>query len=152
MASPGHNSVLHLPGTDEWYIIYHAHKGDIKRRVFINRMEFDEKGQIKKIQPDLQGVPVRPIYLKLNLEKAGPYKTGETITLEATTNWKKGKVKVVEFYAGDNKIGEADKPPYRLEWKNVPKGFYQIYAKATHSSGEVAVSSPWHLDVHDQIE
>lgn len=57
----GHNSVLQIPGKDEWYIIYHRfnypdgiHMGDaagFNREVCIDRMYFDEKGNIVPVKP-----------------------------------------------------------------------------------------------------
>jgi len=58
----GHNSVLQIPNTDEWYIVYHRisrpdgitkpYPG-IYREVCIDRMEFNEDGSIKQVKPTL---------------------------------------------------------------------------------------------------
>lgn len=56
---PAHNAVLQIPGTDEWYIVYHRiNKNFVKsespgthREVCIDRMEFNADGTIKKVQP-----------------------------------------------------------------------------------------------------
>lgn len=56
---PAHNAVLQIPGTDEWYIVYHRiNKNFVKsespgthREVCIDRMEFNANGTIKKVQP-----------------------------------------------------------------------------------------------------
>lgn len=59
---PAHNAVLQIPGTDEWYIVYHRinknfidrEKGPgVHREVCIDRMEFNPDGTIKKIVPTL---------------------------------------------------------------------------------------------------
>lgn len=57
----GHNSVLQIPGKDEWYIVYHRFNypdgirmGDaagFNREVCIDRMYFDEKGNIIPVKP-----------------------------------------------------------------------------------------------------
>lgn len=57
----GHNSVLQIPGKDEWYIVYHRfnrpdgiHMGDaagFNREVCIDRMYFDEQGNILPVKP-----------------------------------------------------------------------------------------------------
>ena len=63
----GHNSVVQIPGRDEWYIVYHRFtrpqgivmKGDSAgyfREVCIDKMEFNTDGSIKKIQPTVQGI------------------------------------------------------------------------------------------------
>ena len=66
----GHNSVVRIPGKDEWYIVYHRFTrpkgvgmGDAagyNREVCIDRMEFDADGNIKKVTPTLTGIkPVK---------------------------------------------------------------------------------------------
>lgn len=59
----GHNSVLQIPGKDEWYIVYHRfnrpngiNMGDAAgyhREVCIDKMEFNKDGSIKKVTPRL---------------------------------------------------------------------------------------------------
>lgn len=59
----GHNSVLNIPNTDEWYIVYHRFSipngikmGDAAgyhREVCMDRLEFKEDGRIKKVVPSL---------------------------------------------------------------------------------------------------
>jgi beta-xylosidase len=62
---PAHNSVLQIPGTDEWYIVYHRINKDhverrqdpgVHREVCIDRMYFNEDGTIKPVKPTLRGV------------------------------------------------------------------------------------------------
>lgn len=61
----GHHSVIHVPGTDEYYAIYHRRplgETDGNSRVTcIDRMEFDENGRIKPIKITHEGVEVRPL-------------------------------------------------------------------------------------------
>lgn len=51
----GHHSIVNVPGTDRWYVIYHRHAipggGGFKRETCIARMEFREDGTIKPIDP-----------------------------------------------------------------------------------------------------
>lgn len=59
----GHNAVLQIPGKDEWYMVYHRFNypdgiqmGDaagFNREVCIDRMYFDEKGNILPVKPTL---------------------------------------------------------------------------------------------------
>lgn len=59
----GHNSVLQIPGTDEWYIVYHRFSrpngikmGDAAgyhREVCMDKLEFNEDGSIKKVTPTI---------------------------------------------------------------------------------------------------
>jgi beta-xylosidase len=45
---PGHHSVLHIPNTDDWYIVYHRHpllsRGISKRVMAVDKMVFDRTG------------------------------------------------------------------------------------------------------------
>ncbi len=62
----GHNSVLQIPGKDEWYIVYHRFRypdgillGDAagyNREVCIDRMEFDTDGRILPVKPTHGGI------------------------------------------------------------------------------------------------
>jgi len=62
----GHNSVIQIPGTDHWYMIYHrfthpkgitmGRAAGFNREVCIDKMEFDEDGSIKKVIPTLKGI------------------------------------------------------------------------------------------------
>ncbi|MEJ8843334.1 family 43 glycosylhydrolase [Lacibacter sp. H375] len=62
----GHNSVLQLPGKDEWYIVYHRFnypKGitmggaaGFNREVCIDKMEFNVDGSIKLVTPTHKGI------------------------------------------------------------------------------------------------
>lgn len=62
----GHNSVLQIPGKDEWYIVYHRFNypmgismgkaAGYNREVSIDKLEFNEDGSIKLVRPTHQGV------------------------------------------------------------------------------------------------
>jgi arabinoxylan arabinofuranohydrolase len=65
----GHNSVIQVPGTDEWYIVYHrftrpkglgmGQSAGYHREVCIDKLEFDANGNIKVVQPTLKGIYLR---------------------------------------------------------------------------------------------
>lgn len=61
----GHHSVVNVPGTDEWYIIYHRrplHETDRNARVTcIDRMYFDDGGKILPVKITHEGVAARAI-------------------------------------------------------------------------------------------
>ena len=61
----GHHSVINIPGTDEWYIVYHRRPlGDTDpnhRQTCINRMFFDKDGFIKPVKITFEGVEKRPL-------------------------------------------------------------------------------------------
>jgi beta-xylosidase len=62
-----HNSVLQIPGKDEWYIVYHRINKNFvdkklgsgvpgtHREVCIDRMTFDKQGRIIPVTPTLNG-------------------------------------------------------------------------------------------------
>ncbi|HLP05607.1 MAG TPA: family 43 glycosylhydrolase [Paludibacter sp.] len=62
----GHNSVLQVPGKDEWYIVYHRFNypkgitmGDAagyNREVCIDKMEFNPDGSIRQVTPTHKGI------------------------------------------------------------------------------------------------
>jgi len=64
----GHNSVLQIPGKDEWYIVYHRFNypkgitmGDAagyNREVCIDKMEFNADGSIRQVVPTHKGIEV----------------------------------------------------------------------------------------------
>lgn len=61
----GHHSVIHIPGTDEYYIVYHRHPlgtTDGNDRVTcIDRMIFDKNGFIQPVKMTFKGVSPRPL-------------------------------------------------------------------------------------------
>ncbi|MBM6993897.1 MAG: family 43 glycosylhydrolase [Prevotella sp.] len=68
---PAHNSVLQIPGRDEWYIVYHRinknylerSKGPgIHRETCIDKMEFNADGTIRPVVPTQRGVKaIKPL-------------------------------------------------------------------------------------------
>jgi hypothetical protein len=59
----GHNSILKIPGRDEWYIVYHrinrnylTNGPGIHREVCIDRLTFNENGTIKQVTPTRRGI------------------------------------------------------------------------------------------------
>ena len=51
----GHHSVVNVPGTDRWYVVYHRHAIPVgsgyQRETCLARMEFNADGSIKPIDP-----------------------------------------------------------------------------------------------------
>ena len=56
----GHHSVLQIPGSNDWYIVYHRRplgdKDGNHRVTCIDKMEFDNNGQIKPVKITFEGV------------------------------------------------------------------------------------------------
>lgn len=61
----GHHSVLHIPNTDDYYIVYHrrpkGRTGANERETCIERMTFNEDGTIAPVKITTEGVPARPL-------------------------------------------------------------------------------------------
>lgn len=59
----GHNSVIHVPGTDTWYIVYHRRPLDETDRnarvVCIDQMKFNAAGMIEPVVITFEGVTKR---------------------------------------------------------------------------------------------
>lgn len=66
----GHNSVIQVPGRDEWYIVYHrfhypdgigkGREAGYFREVCIDRLYFNADGSIRRVVPTLNGIaPVK---------------------------------------------------------------------------------------------
>ena len=59
----GHHSVMQIPGTDEWYIVYHRRPipnlDRDHRVVCIDRMYFNEDGTIRNVKMTFEGVSRR---------------------------------------------------------------------------------------------
>lgn len=54
---PGHGSVFHVEGTDDYYFVYlEFSRSSTNRQTYINRMEFNEDGTIRPIELSLNGV------------------------------------------------------------------------------------------------
>ncbi len=60
----GHHSVIKVPGKDEYFIMYHRHPlgcGGSERVVCIDRLEFDEAGNILPVKMTFTGVGPHPL-------------------------------------------------------------------------------------------
>ena len=61
----GHHSVINAPGTDDWYAVYHRRplgETDRDHRVTcVDKMTFDEDGNIEPITITFEGVPAKPL-------------------------------------------------------------------------------------------
>ena len=61
----GHNSILQIPESDDWYIVYHRrpipNRGRDHRVTCIDRLEFDEDGRIKPVEMTFEGIEARPL-------------------------------------------------------------------------------------------
>lgn len=63
--SAGHHSLINVPGTDDWYIVYHRRPlgdtGRDHRVTCIDKLEFDTDGLIKPVKMTFEGVASRKL-------------------------------------------------------------------------------------------
>ncbi|WP_127571883.1 family 43 glycosylhydrolase [Georgenia faecalis] len=94
---PGHSSILNVPGTDDWYIVYHRFAipggNGNNRETTIDRLEFGPDGLIQPVTPTLESVPPQTI----ELPPAGP-----DVTATADTRCVAGKVVETVRVANDS--------------------------------------------------
>ena len=61
----GHHSVIHIPGTEEYYIVYHRRPLNTTdgnhRETCIDKMYFDESGFILPVKMTIDGVMKRKL-------------------------------------------------------------------------------------------
>ncbi len=124
----GHNSVLQIPGKDEWYIVYHrinaAYINDgpgYHREVCIDKLEFNEDGTIKQTTPTAEGIQAVDITTSID---------GETISIEANVYPNPmGEfvyVDVKELIAGDCTFSLYSQSGVLLESINCTQGQNQL--------------------------
>ena len=64
-----------------------------------------------------------------------------TLSIAANAADADGNISKVEFFNGNQKLGEDISYPYSYSWTNVAGGTYTIYAKATDNAGAIATST-----------
>lgn len=141
---PGHHGVIQIPGRDEWYCVYHNHKGDADRRVCIDALTFDAKGLIPPVLPTRQGPPRRPVRAALRMSGFGPFPAGSDIAFEA---WAPLHDEFVqwEFLDGPDVIGSNRDGRFLL--RNARAGFHRIAARGTTPNGDTTTTSHFNIDV-----
>ncbi|WP_162182420.1 family 43 glycosylhydrolase [Neotamlana nanhaiensis] len=121
----GHNSVLQIPGKDEWYLVYHRINAEYinsdpgtHREVCIDKLEFNPDGTIKPVTPTRQGIT--PVILD---HVANALSVSE---IDNNTNLKLLKREIYNF--SGQFLGNSLKP--------LKKGFYII--KAFYENGTIS--------------
>ncbi len=82
------------------------------------------------------------------LDKAS-FKANSNITFMANAMDPDGSVALIEFYAGNNKIGAMTQAPFTLALNNLSAGNYQIKAVATDNRNAQSTSSPVSITVYN---
>ncbi|MGS2739240.1 glycosyl hydrolase family 18 protein [Sinomicrobium sp. M5D2P17] len=71
-------------------------------------------------------------------ESGTAFEAGENITIEATASG--GPITKVEFFNGEEKLGEDTETPYSFTWNNIPAGSHNIKVVATSDAGTTVSS------------
>ncbi|HYG38265.1 MAG TPA: Ig-like domain-containing protein [Cytophagales bacterium] len=70
-----------------------------------------------------------------------------TITISATATDANGSITKVEFFNGNNKLGEDNTSPYNYTWTNIAAGNYVLTARATDNEGASGTSAVVNISV-----
>jgi hypothetical protein len=74
---------------------------------------------------------------------------GSKVAVSASVYDANGTIDKVEFFEGNNKLGEVTASPYIFVWDNVLPGTYTLTAKLTDSlTGATVISSPITITVY----
>ena len=61
----GHNSVINIPNTDQWYMVYHRRpipsEGRDHRVICIDKLEFNQDNTIKQVKMTFRGVKTKKL-------------------------------------------------------------------------------------------
>ncbi|ASZ10262.1 hypothetical protein CK934_04335 [Chitinophaga sp. MD30] len=71
-----------------------------------------------------------------------------SISITANASDADGSISKVEFFNGDNKLGEATASPYQYAWNNVAAGTYTLTVVATDNKGAATTSTAVNVTVN----
>src|SRR5690606_8680471 len=107
-----------------------------------NFIEFNGKG----ISPT-----TRPVVSITSPEPNAEIPTGGDVEIAVDASDAENDITLVEFFAGDTKIGEDAEAPYTFTWSDAPDGYHQLRATATNSEGLTARSRSVRVLVGDLL-
>jgi len=80
------------------------------------------------------------------------YKFGEQINIEAQVTPNTNNISKVEFYNGDQLIGNATEQPYKVIWENGEAGDHQLKADILdNSNNTIATSAPITIKINSKV-
>ncbi|MDB5271882.1 MAG: peptidase domain protein [Chitinophagaceae bacterium] len=91
--------------------------------------------------PQVNGPNVAPIVFLTAPSNNAEFTAPANVILTASASDSDGNIVNVEFFEGNNKLGEAFSSPYALNWNNVAAGSYTLTAKATDNLGAYTIST-----------
>jgi hypothetical protein len=99
----------------------------------------------------LSGINQPPIVSLLSPANGAIINVDTFIAVAANASDVDGSIAMVEFFEGDNRIGESLAPPYGIAWSASVAGSYTLSAVAHDNLGRSAVSTPITVTVVDQL-
>jgi len=117
-----------LPGSDQYHFTADGYVEFGKRyaNIMLDLITFET------------GVPI----VKITSPTAtDAFEAPASITITADATDEDGTITKVEFFNGEEKIGEASEAPYTVEWTDVSEGSYEISATATDNDQKTSSSS-----------
>ncbi|MDQ0677618.1 beta-xylosidase [Arthrobacter pascens] len=145
----GHNSVLQVPGTDDWYIVYHRFAipgGDgMHRETTIDRLTYAEDGSINPVVPTLESVgpqfaDTSAPTVMIATAPAAPDGAGDwyldpvTVSVEASDN--SGAAPTVEVA-----VDGGSWVPYSASFEVASDGPHTVRARATDAAGNTSAEA-----------
>ena len=85
-------------------------------------------------------------------ETQDSFEAGDNITIRANASDIDGTITKVEFYEGDNKLGEDLTSPYSFIWRNVPGGEFELTAVAVDDKEGVTTSEIVSVQISGSLE
>ena len=142
----GHHSVINIPGTDDWYICYHRFNTSLygnqetqssaagnHRETCIDKLEFDESGNIKRVVPTLKGI-TEPVYPVIPIIKYDFENENLSDITDAT------------FTTGASLVSDSEKDS-KVLYLNGTSGSYMEFAAPKDEGGNVLESYTVSFDV-----
>ncbi len=92
-----------------------------------------------------------PVVSLTNPPNNALFRAGTNVTLGASATDPGGTVARVEFFEGENRLGEDTSSPFSLVWSNVALGAYNFRVVATDNFGAASTSAPVNIMVVSNV-
>lgn len=79
------------------------------------------------------------------------FDTGQSVEIEADATDSGSEIEVVEFFAGEEKVGEDTEAPYGVAWEDAPDGTHLLSARAVNTDGAANQSRGVRIHVGDEV-
>lgn len=145
---PGHNSVLSIPGRDEYYVMYHQHQGNARfRRANIDKLTFSPCGAINTVRMTDCGVPARALDCWLEHTSIGECAEGSDKAFLLCTRLDSECIDSVSLFANGAEVARHQGFASELVWRSPERGFYKVHAVITDKEGNTYHTKALNTDV-----